>query len=568
MSYYLLDFPHKGIVLTKMFKPHLLESLSRQWQRFGKFLGLFSLCCFLAISCGQRQTTTPAANTEPGRITIGTTGKIRTLDPADAYETLAGSLLYNLGDRLYTYESGTTTLKPQLATDLPKVSEDGLTYTIPLRQEVVFHDGTAFNAKAMEFSLKRFMENQGNPSALLANTVESVQATGDYELTIRLQKPFAAFPKLLTFFGAVAVSPEAYQIGAGKFKPDTFVGTGPYKLTSYGNDSIKLEAFDQYWGEKPTNQGIDLQRFSSSANIYNAFRTGAIDVAYQTLDLDQIASLQQQADKAGWTVLEGQGTGIYYLTLNLKSKPLDNVAVRQAFAAMIDRPLLKERVFRGQIEPLYSLVPTTLRDIYQPVFKTEYGDGNVEKAKQLLGKAGYSKENPLKLELWYRSNLTSNSLAASTLKASIEQKSEGALLLDLKSVESATAYQNLDKGVYPIFLLDWSPDFLDADNYIEPFMDCNQGSQAAGCQEGSAALQGSFYYNEKVNQLIDQERQEQNPQKRQQIFTELQNILVKEVPFIPLWQGKEYVFAQEDIEGVKLEPTQGIPFWAMKKSDE
>ena len=169
-----------------------LSLSARRWRSLGKFLGLFSLCCFLAISCASRQATqptgSPAANRTGDRIVLGTTAKVRTLDPADAYDIWAGNLLYNLGDRLYTYEPGTTNLKPQLATALPEVSADGLTYKIPLRQGVVFHDGTPFNAEAMAFSLRRFIENGGQPSFLLSDTVESVEATGANELTIQLKK--------------------------------------------------------------------------------------------------------------------------------------------------------------------------------------------------------------------------------------------------------------------------------------------------------------------------------------------------------------------------------------------
>lgn len=540
------------------------------WRRFGKFIGLFCLCCLFIISCRSVQVpeASPAATTGSpagSRITIGTTANARTLDPADAYESWAGNLLYNLGDRLYTYELGTTTLKPQLATALPQVSADGLTYTIPVRQGVVFHDGTAFNAAAMAFSLNRFMQNGGQPAFLLADTIADVQATGDYELTIKLKRPFAAFPAMLAFSGACAVSPKAYEIGANKFKPASFVGTGPYRLVRNGSDSLQLDAFDQYWGDRPINQGINVQRFSSPANLYNAFRTGAVDVAYQTLDLDQVRSLREGANASGWQVIEGRGDGIYYLTLNLKSKPLDQLAVRQALAALVDRPLLQERVFQGQVEPLYSLIPTSL-DTYQPVFKNEYGDGNFAKAQAALAQAGYSKAQPLTVELWYRSNLTSNELVATTLKALVAQKLEGAMRLELKSVESATAYQNLDKGAYPLFILDWTPDFLDPDNYIQPFMACSQGSAMAGCQEGATKSQGSFYYSDRVNQLIEQERKEQNPAVRQKLFLELQTILAQDVPFIPLWQNKEYLFAQKGLQGVRLEATQKVPFATLQKS--
>jgi peptide/nickel transport system substrate-binding protein len=223
--------------------------LLKPWGGIRKFLCLFSLCLLLVVSCGNPQQTgtspSDVNSTGNGRITVGTTQKPRTLDPADAYELASLGLVYNMSDRLYTYEPGSTEIKPQLATALPQISQDGLTYTIPLRQKVVFHDGTPFNAEAMAFSLKRFLQNKGKPSFLLADVVESVKATGEYELNIKLKKAFAAFPSLLAFSGVCPVSPKVYEIGEGKFKPNIFVGTGPYKLANFGTDSVQFDVFDK-----------------------------------------------------------------------------------------------------------------------------------------------------------------------------------------------------------------------------------------------------------------------------------------------------------------------------------
>ncbi|XHX79386.1 MAG: ABC transporter substrate-binding protein [Stenomitos frigidus ULC029] len=533
--------------------------------RVANSLLLFCLCCFLAVSCQRSTPEMRLPTAGNGRITLGTTATINTLDPADAYGTFPSSLLYNLSDRLYTYKLGTTDLEPQLATVLPIVSADGLTYTVPLRQGVVFHDGAPFDAKAMAFSLQRFLQNGGSPSFLLSDLVETVKPTAAYELTITLKKPFAAFPSLLAFSGACAVSPQAYEIKAGSFKPTTLVGTGPYKLVKYGTDLLRLDAFEQYWGKKPANQGLDIQFFSSPANLYNAFRTGAVDVAYQSLALDQIRNLQQGAATGGWQIIEKSGSGIDYLTLNLKSPPLDRLEVRQAIAAIVDRPLLRDRIFQGQIDPLYSLIPTTL-DEQKPVFKERYGDSDVAKATAFLNQAGYTATNPLKVEFWYRSNLINDQLAAITLRAAAKKQLGGLMQIDLKSIDSTTAYKNLDKGVYPMFLLDWTPDFLDADNYIQPFMECTKGSATDGCTDGSSFLQGSFYYSDRANQLIDQSRKTQNPTTRKQLFTELQDVLAQDVPFIPLWQSKDYLFTQKWIEGGSLEATQKVPFWMLRKS--
>lgn len=535
-----------------------------RWRSPLQTLILLLLMAVLVISCNRSTTSMPQTGSDPERVVLGSTSPISTLDPADAYGTFVGTLLYNLGDRLYSYKSGTEELQPQLATALPQVSPDGLTYKIPLRQGVTFHDGTPFNAAAMVFSLERFIKNGGAPSFLLSDLVDTIKATSDSELTIKLKKPFAAFPSLLAFSGACAVSPNAYEIKEGSFKPEEFVGTGPYKLVKYGTDRLQLDAFPQYWGEKPTNKGIDIQFFSSPANLFNAFRTGAVDIAYQSLATEHIHTIQEGQATNGWQIIERSGSGINVLSLNLKSSPLDRVEVRQALAAVMDRPVLSDRVFQGQIDPLYSLLPTSM-DVQRPVFKAQYGDGNTTKAIELLQKAGYSPSNPLRLEFWYRSNVTNDQLAAITLKAIARREVGGLMQIDLKSVESTTAYKYLDQGIYPMFLLDWTPDFFDPDNYIQPFMECSKGSLEAGCQEGSSYLWGSFYYSDRANQLIDQSRKEQNPVARKQLFGELQNLLVQDVPFIPLWQNKDYLFAQKWLQGVSLEVTQKVPFWTLHR---
>ncbi len=557
-------------VINNIISMTWFNSLIKKWGGITKFFSLFCLCLFLVVSCTPRpQTTTPSSGsvntpTGDGRITVGTTAKPRTLDPADAYELASLGLVFNMSDRLYTYEPGSTEIKLQLATALPKVSKDGLIYTIPLRQGVVFHDGTPFDAEAMAFSIKRFIENKGKPSFLLSDTVDSVKATGKYELTIKLKKPFAAFPALLAFSGVCPVSPKAYELGAGKFKPETFVGTGPYKLAKYGTDSLRFDVFDQYWGKKPANKGINVQIQTSPVNLFNAFRTGAVDVAYLSLQPDQIRSLEEGSKKGDWQAITAQGSVVSYLVLNRNQKPLDKPEVRSAIASIIDRPLLNQRVLFGQADPLYSMIPTTF-NVSQPLFKDKYGDANFEQAKKLLTAAGFSKENPAKVQIWYPSSSPTRSLAAQTLKSLADQKLEGILQFEVTTVEGATFFKEISKGLYPAALLDWYPDFLDPDNYVQPFLACQKGSIAKGCEEGGSQTQGSFYYNETVNKLIDQQRQEQNPEARKKIFLDIQTQVATDVPYVPLWQNKDFVFAQKGVSNVQLDPTQNLVYKSIKK---
>jgi len=533
--------------------------------RFVKFLSLFSLCLLLGVSCGGQRSPNSTSNpASTGRVTMGTTLKATTLDPADAYQLFPGILLGNMGDRLYAYKPGTTELAPQLATAMPKVSADSLTYIIPLRTGVTFHDGSPFNAEAMAFSINRFMTNNGAPAFLLSEKVASAKASGANELTIVLKEPFAAFPALLAFSGVTPVSPKAYESGAGKFKPTTFIGTGPYKLAQFSPTSIRLDPYEGYWGEKPANKGIDIQIISSPANLFNTFKTKGLDIAYQTLDPDQIRSLVNGKSQGGWQVVEAGTTSTNFLTLNLKSKPLENVKVRQAIAAMVDRNLLNQRVFQGQAELLYSLLPKNF-PLYKPVFKDKYGDGDFVKAKALLAEAGINQSNPLNLEVWYSSNSTVRNLVATTLKASIEQNLKGIVNVIPNTIESATLFANLDKGTYPSTLLDWYPDFYDADTYVQPFMSCDQGSESKGCEQGQSQLGGSFYFSDRANELIKQQRAEQKPEARNALFIKLQDLLAEDVPYIPLWQNKDYIFAQPTVQGVAIQPTQQFLLWQIKK---
>lgn len=102
---------------------------------------------------------------------------------------------------------------------------------------------------------------------------------------------------MLAFAGVCPVSPKAYEIGEGKFTPNIFIGTGPYKLAKFGPDSLQFDVFDKYWGEKPLNQGINVQILSSGVNLYNAFRKKAVDVAGLSMDPDQVRSLEASDKK-------------------------------------------------------------------------------------------------------------------------------------------------------------------------------------------------------------------------------------------------------------------------------
>ena len=506
------------------------------------------------------------------RIVLGTTSKIRTLDPADANEFFISNVFYNTLESLYTYKEGSSEIVPQLATEMPKISEDGLTYTVPVRTGIKFHDRTNFNAYTMKFALDRFIESKGAPASILSDVIESISVPSETELIFKLKQPLQFFPKFLAFTGAAAISPQVYKhikdekSGKLLFLPDKLIGTGPYQVTQFVEGSyLRLDAFPDYSGRnKLKNRGVDIQFFSSNANLLNAFKTGAVDVAFQTLTPTQVKNVEANAKPNGWTIASGQGATILYMVLNTQQAPLNDVRVRQALAAAIDRPLLESRIFFNQRTPLYTLIPSAFSDS-KPVFQQKYGDGNGKLARQLLESAGYSDDKPAQISIWYSPKYGGNGdVIASTLRASIQKNVGKILQIKTERVENTVGYAFIDKGVYPAYLLDWVPDILDPDNYIKPFLECEE-AEGDRCTKGGTQFQGSFYNNKLMNELIASQRKEQDVTKRSQILQQIQEILAQDVPFIPLWQNKEYAFAQRGVNGVKIEPNQQLPYWNISK---
>ncbi len=184
-------------------------------------------------------------------ITIASNGKIDSLDPAQANKLLAIQLISALGDTLYRFDSNGL-LEPRLAKEKPTLSKDGLTISIPLREDVFFHDGTHFDSKAMAFSIKRFKEI-GTLNYIIDNRIIDIETPSKFLILIKLSRPSSSINGLLTSINLTPISPSSYSQYKQKFLNNNIVATGPYKLNSYSPERVSLRPFEQYWDKKVTN---------------------------------------------------------------------------------------------------------------------------------------------------------------------------------------------------------------------------------------------------------------------------------------------------------------------------
>ena len=501
--------------------------------------------CVLSLALMLVVSATSVFAAGEATIVYGTTEKVTDMDPAHAYDFHTWEIFYNIYQGLLKYPAGETELAPGLAESY-EISDDGLEYTFKLREGLQFTDGTPFNAEAVKWSIDRVMRLEGDPSWLVTDFVEAVEVVDEYSVKFILKNPVAYFPALVATVPYYPVNPNIYPADKiirdpSELKGGQLVGLGPYKAVSFKRDEeVVLEANPGYYGEAPKNARVVIRYFADATTMRLALEKGEIDIAFKSFNPSDISDLEQSEDIV---TIKGQGPYIRYLCLVCDQAPFDNTVLRQAVAAAVDRPDLIKKVFLGQNEPLYSMVPRGMWS-HTDTFKEVYGDGNIEKSKELLASQGYDEDNPFEVDLWYTPSHygdTEVDLAA-VLKEQFE--ATGVMKINVKSSEWATYKDNWRNKAMPMYLLGWYPDYIDPDNYTAAF---------AGTT-GSVGM-GIFFSDPEWDAKLAEAQTVTDMEKRTALYEEIQRMWTEDVMTVPIFQGTLYLFTQPNISGVMIAPT-------------
>ncbi|HVW33970.1 MAG TPA: ABC transporter substrate-binding protein, partial [Acidimicrobiia bacterium] len=453
----------------------------------------------------------------------------------------------------------------------------GLTYTFILRAGVKFSDGTPLNAAAVKFSLERakaFGAKDPEAAGFLLSGIRSIAAPSDDKVVISLSAPNSTFLSRLAYSVASIVSPAAYagNVLAGtesgpavtaRYKSDTIVGTGPYKLVAYKEkESVDFEANPDYWGPKPKTRRIRIRLFDKSSSLKLALQNNEVDIAFRSLQPDENAFFD---GRPGFTVVKGTGSGIRYLVFNVKAKPWDDVNLRRALAAAVDRRAIVDEVFKGSATPLASMVPSTF-PVSEPRWESLYGPsapapttstrgGPAPTGKTLVDKylalAGKS-TGTVTVDLWYSPTHYGDTeqAVAEVLNRSLAET--GRFNVKVHFVEWAEYGKKRQAGEMPVFLMGWFPDYLDPDDYLEPFSDPNIFDPAK-------------WNDPKMLELIHTEQRITDPDQRTEALKDAQARMADQVPYIPLFQAPQVAATSAKVSGVVLDPIQIFRFWLLEK---
>ena len=320
-------------------------------------------------STANTQTEGPAARAAAGELNVGIAQDLdSSLDPHKTVKAGTREVMFNVFEGLLKPDASGN-LNPAVAESYT-VSEDHLLYTFKLRTGVKFHNGQEVTPEDVIWSYQRCGDANAPADIIQVAAFANVEMyqEGDDTVCFQLQEPNNEFASYLT----TAVLPKDYT------EQDTApVGTGPFKFVSRtAQESVVLERFDDYWGEKPDLTKVTYKIIENADSILLSLQSGAVDV-FAHLTTTQI---QQLGD--GFHVEEGTMNLVQALYLNNAEKPFDDVRVRQALCYAIDRQQILDLAFDGY----GTLLGSSMYPAFSKYFDdelTNYYTYNTEKAKEL-----------------------------------------------------------------------------------------------------------------------------------------------------------------------------------------
>ncbi|MEM7214153.1 MAG: ABC transporter substrate-binding protein [Pseudomonadota bacterium] len=313
-------------------------------------------------------------------VTIGMVLEPPNLDPTGGAAAAIDEVVYaNVYEGLTRFGSDGAIL-PALAKDW-SITADGMTYTFNLNSGVSFHDGTAFDAEDVKFSLDRARaDDSTNAQKALFADIASVEVVNPATVKVTLSKPNGSFLFNMAWGDAVIVAPESIDNAASE--P---VGTGPFRFSKWiKGDSVVLEKNETYWGNEIALDKATFKFIADPTAAFAAVMAGDVD-AFPNFPATE--NLPQFDADPRFEVVVGSTEGETILSTNNKRAPFDNMKVRKAIAHAIDRKAIIDGAMFGYGTPIGTHFAP-----HNPAYVdlTEQSNYDPERAKALLVEAGFA----------------------------------------------------------------------------------------------------------------------------------------------------------------------------------
>jgi peptide/nickel transport system substrate-binding protein len=496
-------------------------------------------------------TTTPSSNgggssssgsaaTGSGSITVGLAGAPDALDPTTASTFDGRTVFANMCQKLYDINARLG-IVPQLATSLPAISADGKTYTIQLKQGIVFNDGTPFNAAAVKTTLEHYLTDPQSARAAELKGVTSVDATGPYTVVLHLSQPFAPLTSILADRSGMILSPTQLKKLGNNFAQDP-VCVGPFEFSSRPSlDTIILKKSPYYYGKA----NVHLAQITFEAITDES--TMAADLASGQIQLgEEIAPQNVPSLKSNPSVtLEAQNSlgyeGLDINTGNVSGslKPYGTASnpfathptLRQAFELSLNRTQLNKVAFDGLYSPSCSPIPSGSPWAVNVPCPAQ----NVAKAKQLIAATGL--KTPIHVSL----TVANDPLDLQIGSIIQSMAAQAGFAVSIQPLEFTTSLTKAAAGQFEMYIVGWS-------GRVDP----DQNIFSDWYPQAALNYTGAQY--PALDNLLLQARQSTSDTQRKSLYTQAVQLMHQENNIIYLWDPTYYLGISKTVTGVQYLP--------------
>ena len=450
--------------------------------------------------------------------------------PMNIYDTLV---------QIKVAEDGSSSIEPMLAESW-EVSEDGLTYTFHLRDDVTFQNGNAFTAEDVKYTFNRmftedgtvnssFLDQIAGAAELLDGTAEELsglEVVDDYTVKITLKEPFGAFLSALAFTACSIYDEEATEAAGDDFGmvPEVTVGSGPFIFESWTpNAELVLTRNENYWNGPAQIPGVVIRIIPDTETQTMMYESGELDL----LDLKTNPEAVDRITEAyPDQIVSGPILGVDYVFMNQAVEPLNDVRVRKAIQMSIDRQMILDELYGGRGKVENGLMANGLIGYNANLPAIEY---DPEGAKALLAEAGYPDGFTIEL------GADSSDSEMRTMITEIIQSmlAEVGINVEITKYDQSTWLETRRAGEMPMYVSSWTADFNDPDNFFYTFFGTEENSKIRSINLTDTAVMAEVA---RARTIVDEEE-------RLALYRDLEvQLMQDEACMVPLW-SLDHLFA-------------------------